>query len=189
MTEVDDFDGCHRLCRTKERHSLVMGSCVRAPQAEPSVSMSKIYTATDGYPSIGYDNYTVQELADLIEPALRRVAVRLGPNALAMLQRGETVGLVRWRVRHPGPGGGVRHRAPPREGGRMSSEPYPPDEDFSVEVFGGDMWVPVSFNRKTIEEARELRDGVRKRVGPDGLTRIIKWRETSEIVETDEKET
>ena len=72
----------------------------------------------------------------------------------------------------------------------MSSEPYPPDEDFSVEVFGGDMWVPVSFqSQRRSEEARELRDGVRKRVGPDGLTRIIKWRETSEIVETDEKET
>jgi hypothetical protein len=35
----------------------------------------------------------LQDLADLIEPALREVRIRFGPNALAMLQRGEQVGL------------------------------------------------------------------------------------------------
>lgn len=68
------------------------------------------------------------------------------------------------------------------------SEPYPPTEDYSVEVFDGDRWIPVSFKRKTIEEARESRDGMRRRMSPDGMTRIVRWRETSEIVETDEKE-
>ena len=87
------FDGCGRRCRKSLTHTLVYGECEHAPPPEPTVSMSKIFKDTDGYPSICFDNYTVQQLADLIEPALRRVAVRLGPNALAMLQRGETVGL------------------------------------------------------------------------------------------------
>jgi hypothetical protein len=55
--------------------------------------MSAVFQSADGYNSIGYDTYTSQQLADLIEPALRAVQVRFGPNALAMLQRGETVGL------------------------------------------------------------------------------------------------
>lgn len=93
MTEAEDFDGCRRLCRTKGKHTLIIGACARAPKPEPVVSMSKIFVADDGYPAIGYDSYTVQELADLIEPALRQVQINLGPNALTMLQRGETVGL------------------------------------------------------------------------------------------------
>lgn len=39
------------------------------------------------------DEHTVQELADLIEPALRTVVVRLGPNALSVLEHGGTVSL------------------------------------------------------------------------------------------------
>ncbi|MGA4896717.1 hypothetical protein ACPCAJ_01960 [Streptomyces griseoincarnatus] len=87
------FDGCGRRCRKNLAHTLVYGECEHAPPPEPTVSMSRVFTDTDGYPSIGFDTFTVQQLADLIEPALRRAAVRLGPNALAMLQRGETVGL------------------------------------------------------------------------------------------------
>lgn len=87
------FDGCGRRCRKNLAHTLVYGECEQAPPPEPTVSMSKIFKDTDGYPSIGFDAFTVQQLADLIEPALRRVALRLGPNALAMLQRGETVSL------------------------------------------------------------------------------------------------
>ncbi|MGA4900302.1 hypothetical protein ACPCAJ_21210 [Streptomyces griseoincarnatus] len=87
------FDGCGRRCRKNLAHTLVYGECEHAPPPEPTVSMSRVFTDTDGHPSIGFDTFTVQQLADLIEPALRRVAVRLGPNALAMLQRGETVGL------------------------------------------------------------------------------------------------
>jgi hypothetical protein len=87
------FDGCGRRCRKALAHTLVYGECEHAPPPEPTVSMSHVYTDTDGYPSIGFDSFTVQELADLIEPALRTVAVRLGPNALAQLARGEDVGL------------------------------------------------------------------------------------------------
>src|SRR5690606_12610428 len=90
---VTDFDGCGRKCRLAQKHTLTWGECERAPVPEATVSLSKIFRDGDGYPSIGYDSYTVQELADLIEPALRKVQIRLGPNALAMLQRGETVGL------------------------------------------------------------------------------------------------
>lgn len=93
MADEIDFDGCHRTCRVKGVHSLIWGGCEHATPPEPTVSMSVVYDDTDGHKSIGFDLYTVQQLADLIEPALRRVAVRLGPNALAMLQRGETVAL------------------------------------------------------------------------------------------------
>jgi hypothetical protein len=34
------------------------------------VSLSCVYNDHDGYPSIGFDAYTVQQLADLIAPAL-----------------------------------------------------------------------------------------------------------------------
>lgn len=87
------FDGCGRRCRKNLAHTLVYGECEQAPAPEPTVSMSRVFTDTDGYPSIGFDSFTVQQLADLIEPALRRVAIRLGPNAVAMLERGEDVGL------------------------------------------------------------------------------------------------
>jgi hypothetical protein len=93
VTDLTDFDGCGRKCRLTGKHTLVWGECEHASKPEPTVSLSKIFKDTDGYPSIGYDEYTVQRLADLIEPALRNVQVRLGPNALAMLQRGETVSL------------------------------------------------------------------------------------------------
>jgi hypothetical protein len=93
-TADEDFDGCNSECRKTRKHTMRWGGCEHAAKPEPTVSMSKIYTdPEDGYPSIGYDSYTAQQLADLIEPALRRVAVRLGPNALGMLERGETVRL------------------------------------------------------------------------------------------------
>ncbi|MFB7244601.1 hypothetical protein ACFCYX_19335 [Streptomyces populi] len=88
-----DFDGCHRACRRAGKHTLRWGGCEHAPEPEPAVSLPRIYTDTDGHPSLGFDTFTVQQLADLIEPALRAVPIRLGPNALATLQRGETVGL------------------------------------------------------------------------------------------------
>jgi hypothetical protein len=69
MTE--DFDGCHRTCRVKAAHSLIWGGCEHAVPPEPTVSMSMIYTdAGDGYPSIGFDSYTVAGLAELIAPVI-----------------------------------------------------------------------------------------------------------------------
>jgi hypothetical protein len=65
-----DFDGCYRKCRTEQRHTMEWGGCEHADKPEPTVSMSKIYTDTDGYPSIGYDQYTVPQLARLIESAV-----------------------------------------------------------------------------------------------------------------------
>lgn len=65
-----DFDGCNRDCRIKGAHTLVWGGCEHAPRPEPTVSMSVVYRDTDGHNSIGFDTYTVPELARLIEPAV-----------------------------------------------------------------------------------------------------------------------
>jgi hypothetical protein len=66
-----DFDGCHRACRRAGVHSLIWGGCEHAVPPEPTVSMSVVYTDTDGHQSIGFDQYTAAELAAVIEPALR----------------------------------------------------------------------------------------------------------------------
>ncbi|MYX14435.1 hypothetical protein GTY67_13615 [Streptomyces sp. SID8374] len=79
-----DFDGCRRACRAQGRHTLAWGECEHATQPEPTVSMSKIYTASDGHPSIGFDTYTAQQLADLIEPALRKANLAGGYDRLAL---------------------------------------------------------------------------------------------------------
>lgn len=86
-----DMDGCNRRCRTQGTHTRAWGECEFGIEPEPAVSMSRVFTDTDGGRSIGFDRYTLQELADLVEPALRSVDIRLGPNARAMLQRGERV--------------------------------------------------------------------------------------------------
>ena len=91
--DTDGLDGCARACRTRGAHTRVWGDCAYGIEPEPTVTMGKTYVAEDGYPAIGYDQYTVQELADLIEPALRNVTVGLRPDTLVMLQRGQTVGL------------------------------------------------------------------------------------------------
>ncbi|MEV5048223.1 hypothetical protein AB0N20_27400 [Streptomyces griseoincarnatus] len=64
------FDGCGRRCRKNLAHTLVYGECEHAPPPEPTVSLSRVYTDTDGYPSIGFDTFTVPELARLIEGAV-----------------------------------------------------------------------------------------------------------------------
>lgn len=89
MTDDADFTGCHRECRTKGKHSRVWGGCEFGIKPEPTVNMSKVFTDTDGYPSIGYDSYTVDQLTDLIEPALKGITVHLGPNSSAAARRGE----------------------------------------------------------------------------------------------------
>lgn len=93
MLTPTSFDGCGRRCRKNLAHTLVYGECEHATPPEPTVSLSRVFTDTDGYPAIGFDVFSVQQLADLIEPALRKVSVRLGPNARLMLQRGEEVAL------------------------------------------------------------------------------------------------
>lgn len=74
MNQTDptaDFDGCRRACRQQSAHTLVRGECEHAPEPEPTVSLSRVYTDTDGRKSIGFDAYTVPELAELITAGLR----------------------------------------------------------------------------------------------------------------------
>lgn len=89
MTNDMDFDGCHHECRTKGKHSRVWGGCEFGIRPEPTVSMSKVYTAGDGYPSIGFDSCTVDQLTEVIEPRLKDIQVHLGPNSTAAARRGE----------------------------------------------------------------------------------------------------
>jgi len=66
-----DFDGCNSECRRAGTHTLRWGGCEHAPEPEPTVSMSAVYTdPSDGYPAIGFDTYTAAQLAELIEPSL-----------------------------------------------------------------------------------------------------------------------
>lgn len=89
-----NFDGCRRECRIKGEHTRTWGGCEFGVEPEPTVSMSMIYTdPSDGYPSIGTDDYNLQQLTDLIEPAVRRVKIQFGPNSLAVISRGATLGL------------------------------------------------------------------------------------------------
>lgn len=92
-TDTADFDGCNSECRRAGAHTLRWGGCELAPEPEPTVSLSRVYTDTDGHKSIGFDSYTVPALAELIEPALRTITIHLGPNARALLERGQTVSL------------------------------------------------------------------------------------------------
>lgn len=93
VVSSEDFDGCARACRKAGSHTLVWGECEYAAEPEPRISIGGVVTAPDGYPSIVLQSVPVSEMADRIEQVLRTIPVRLGPNALAMLERGETVGL------------------------------------------------------------------------------------------------
>lgn len=77
--KVVGIDGCSRPCHTAilagGDHTRRWGDCIHGVPPEPKVSMSKVYMDTDGYPSIGFDSYTEQELADLIEPAMRGLKI------------------------------------------------------------------------------------------------------------------
>lgn len=88
-----NFDGCHRACRRRGAHTMFWGGCENAIEPEPTVSLSRVDHTPGEDPSIRFDRYTAQGLANLIEPALREVQIRLGPNAISLLQHGETVGL------------------------------------------------------------------------------------------------
>lgn len=94
LTETWYDAGCRRSC--SEQHTYTWGDCALAPESakpEPRVTFGGVRTMDDGQPGIVLDSYTVAELAARIERVIRTVPVRLGPNALAMLQRAETVGL------------------------------------------------------------------------------------------------
>lgn len=95
--DLTDYDGCSRACRPRNKpwgHTAVWGECAYATPPEPCINIGpRPYLAADGEMSIGYDTYTVTELADKIEAALRTMPIRFGPNALAILQAGGTVSL------------------------------------------------------------------------------------------------
>lgn len=92
MSSFDrDFTGCHRACAKQGKHTRFFGECEFDIRPEPSVSVSKICQDSEGYKSISFDQYTLQELADLIEPALRQVNIKFGPNSLALIMRGDPV--------------------------------------------------------------------------------------------------
>lgn len=98
--DLDDFDGCSSSsCRPRNKpwlHTFEWGLCAHAPESarpEPTISLFGVYDAADGEKSIGTTTFTVTEMAEKVEAALRSVEVRFGPNALAILESGGTVGL------------------------------------------------------------------------------------------------
>jgi len=97
---ADDFDGCSRDCRKAGAHTRVWGRCEHATPPEPTVSMARVIEAEDNFPCmVGFDTYTLEGLADLIEPALKDVKITLGPNSLMALEHGNTLGLTGGELR------------------------------------------------------------------------------------------
>jgi len=78
---------------------MVPGECEKAPMPEPTVSMSAIAVEPSGETCIVFDTYDLEGLADLIEPALRNVKIRLGPNSLAAIRHGNTLTLTSGELR------------------------------------------------------------------------------------------
>ncbi|MFJ6566257.1 hypothetical protein ACIQNU_02465 [Streptomyces sp. NPDC091292] len=69
-------------------------------------------------------------------------------------------------------------------GDTPQTDPWPPVTDFALEIQEADIWVGISFKCKTLDEARERRESYRRRV-PDRRFRIVRWEETSTVVESD----
>lgn len=95
----DDFDGCSRDCCDLGIHTDIWGRCEKAPQPEPTVSMSAVAEDPDGHSYIAFDTYNLEGLADLIEPALRGVKITLGPNSLTALRHGNVLALTSGEIR------------------------------------------------------------------------------------------
>lgn len=91
--QPDNFDGCRSECRKAGEHTLREGACEHAPEPEPAVTIRRVQNLDDGEPGLVGQRVTVNELALLIEDAIRAVPVKLDQNALALLQHGENVGL------------------------------------------------------------------------------------------------
>ena len=90
---VGDFDGCSRECRKLGGHTRRWGRCEYGIEPEPRLSILRTFMADDGYPAFCTESIPLSALAERIEKALRSVHIRLGPNALAILGRGEKVTL------------------------------------------------------------------------------------------------
>jgi len=70
----------------------------------------------------------------------------------------------------------------------QQAEPWPSVTTYVVEVHDGDQWIGVSFARKTLDEARATRETCRTRRLPNGRFRVVRWDETSTLVEADAEE-
>jgi hypothetical protein len=88
-----DFDGCNSECRKAGRHTLRWGGCENAPEPEPTLNVLRVRNGSDDQPQIVTETITLMDLTARIDAAMSTVKIRFGPNALAMLERGEQVGL------------------------------------------------------------------------------------------------
>jgi hypothetical protein len=71
MADVNDFDGCSRVCHEAGVHTLTWGTCENATEPEPRLAVARHVIADDGWPSIAMESIPLAELADRIERALR----------------------------------------------------------------------------------------------------------------------
>lgn len=99
MIDPPPFEGCSRLCRPRGKpwkHTLAWGECEHAPESarpERRVSLLGPFRADDGEMALGTTSFTIPELAEKVEAALRTVQIRLGPNARSLVLNGGTVTL------------------------------------------------------------------------------------------------
>ncbi|MFR9796594.1 hypothetical protein ACL02U_11920 [Streptomyces sp. MS06] len=67
---------------------------------------------------------------------------------------------------------------------QSAEAPWPTVTDYSIETWDEDRWIGITYRPQTLDEARERRDVVRRRF-PDARLRIVRWEETSTVVEAD----
>jgi hypothetical protein len=95
VTDQLDFDGCSRSCRPRKKprkHTFVWGQCAHAERPEQRINIGpRVFKAEDGEMSIGYETFTLTQMADKVEAALRSVEARLGPYGFSA--RGAAGGL------------------------------------------------------------------------------------------------
>lgn len=80
------------------------------------------------------------------------------------------------------------HAAARQETAAPDAAPWPPVTVYTVEIWDTDTWVGASRKCGTPDEARERRDAARRRL-PNGRFRIVRWDETSTVMETDPEPT
>jgi hypothetical protein len=71
-------------------------------------------------------------------------------------------------------------------GAADETQAHPPVTEYRLEFFDADMWNPISQKRQTLDEVRATRD-IFRRGYPDARLRIVRWDETSTVVESDEQ--
>ncbi|MFF9309968.1 hypothetical protein ACF1BS_03565 [Streptomyces sp. NPDC014748] len=71
-----------------------------------------------------------------------------------------------------------------RRDDEAQQQPYPTETDYALEIWDTDLWVDISYKRKNLDETRERRESYRRRF-PDARFRIVRWDETSAVVEAD----